>query len=492
MKYLKNLLYILVINIVLFVPLNAQTIKLIRTDVDSARSNFVTATYLFGVDIQVEDVYKCNGVEFELVFNTTDYIKYSEWQVGGFGENATTVVIPIIDTLAGQGRVYVLVISGDPIDKAYLDNPKVIHLDFAVSQKSPHGKSVTFSFVNAHATVNQSQIGEVLSLTSEPTVYEIHGFVNVWPGDTDNNGIVDEEDMDLIALHLNHGAATKNKRSFKRPEASTLWTPQRVLAWDSSQVSFADCDGDGNITAYDMLVIPLNFGFTHTANKQKLPKTQITPLNYEPIVKDGVKFIPIYITYQEPYIASTTNISWANFPDNVKVLGFNKGDLFSKESSFIYSKINKQTKSAQVVTGDFHKDNKVLGSGTLFYMVVESKAQLPEPLITGVRAMSEFGYTFPLNHTILSNVNEEKTLNNKIIFSQSNDIVRLVLPEKFNNNLTFRIFNSQGIQIQDVKKINSFTQKTIEINTTNFDSGIYFASIFSKNYIKSFPFLILK
>lgn len=492
MKYIKKLLYIWIISIILFIPINAQTIKLVRTDVDSARSNFVTATYLFGVDVQVDDVYQCNGVEFELVFNSTDYIKYSEWQVGGFGENATTVVIPIIDTLAGQGRVYVLVISGDPIDKAYLDNPKVIHLDFAVSQKSPHGKSVTFSFANAHATVNQSQIGEVLSLTSEPTVYEIHGFVNVWPGDTDNNGMVDEEDMDLIALHLNHGAATKNKRSFKRPEASTLWTAQRVLAWDSSQVSYADCDGDGNVTAYDMLVIPLNFGLTHSANKQKISKTQSSILNYEPIVKPEAQYIPIYINYQEPFIASTTNLSWANFPDNVKVLGFNKGNLFNKKSSFIYSKIDNINKSALLVTGDFHKNNKVLNSGILFYMVVESNTQIPNPIISNLNAMSEFGYTFALNHTILSNVEENIAIQNGIKFSQSNDFFRIIFPKNLNKNFICKIFNSQGIPVKLTKNINSSYQKEFEINTEDLASGIYFATLFSENFVKSYPFIIIR
>jgi len=492
MKLLKTLLYICIISIVFFIPLKAQTIKLVRTDVDSARSNFVTATYLFGVDVQVDDVYQCNGVEFELVFNSTDYIKYSEWQVGGFGEKATTVVIPIIDTLAGQGRVYVLVISGDPIDKAYLDNPKVIHLDFAVSQKSPHGKSVTFSFANAHATVNQSQIGEVLSLSSEPTVYEIHGFVNVWPGDTDNNGIVDEEDMDLIALHLNHGAATKNKRSFKRPEASTLWTPQRVLAWDSAQVSYADCDGDGNVTAYDMLVIPLNFGLTHSVNKQKIPKSQTSVLTYEPIVKKNAKYIPIYINYQESYIASTANISWANFPNDVKVLGFNKGDIFNKESSFIYSNINKENKSATVVIGDFHKENKALNSGVLFYMVVESDTQIPNPIINNINAMSQYGYTFPLNHTILLDVEDNLTFQNEIKFSQTNNNLHIFFPENLNKIFNFRIFNSQGTQVKVTKNINSFEQKQFEINIEDLSSGIYFASIFSENFIKIYPFIILK
>ena len=84
----------------------------------------------------------------------------------------------------------------------------------------------------------------------------------VWPGDVNNNGIVNE--ADLLFLGLGFGES-----GFARKTPSAVWEQQdSPLPWATSAVpglnSFlADCNGDGTIDSNDVEVIKANFGRTH-------------------------------------------------------------------------------------------------------------------------------------------------------------------------------------------------------------------------------------
>lgn len=85
---------------------------------------------------------------------------------------------------------------------------------------------------------------------------------NVWPGDANNNGIVNAVDALYIGLAYN---ATGPERA----DATTNWEPQSFTLWtesfqDGTNFGYADCDGDGQIEDDDIenAIIP-NFGLTH-------------------------------------------------------------------------------------------------------------------------------------------------------------------------------------------------------------------------------------
>ncbi len=491
-KAVKIFAVLIVSTVLLIGSASAQSIKLVRTDVDSARSNFVTATYLFGVDIILEDVEDCNGAEFELAFNNVDYIKYSEWQEGGFGDSATTQVIPIINDISGQGRIYVLVISGEPIKEAHLDNPKVIHLDFAVSQTSPHGRQATFSFANAHATVKSEGEGKVLDLTSEPTVYDIHGFVNVWPGDTDNNGVVDEVDMDKIALHLNHGRQNDNFRTFKRVSSSALWMSQRVLSWDSASVTYADCDGDGNITPFDMLIIPLNFMKSHTAmGKSNPPDFQSERVLYTPPNNTDAVRVPVTAYASEPYIAAAMDVSWKDIGEDWELIGFEKGDLFSGVNSFIYANLNETEKTASVVVGDYQK-NLADDTGVLFNALLVNKSggnDAPAPNITSAIAMSDLGYTFPFGTSVMTETEDDERLTPKLNIRRVGDMIRVETPKNA-NGFKARLFNNIGAEIStDVQQSSS---NEYYLNLSGLSSGAYLFVFAFGDVYETYRFNVVK
>jgi len=84
----------------------------------------------------------------------------------------------------------------------------------------------------------------------------------VWPGDVNNNGIVNEVDLLYLGFAFN---ATGNPRV----DTSTQWTGQEITnGWEGSfpdglNFAFADCNGDGIVDLDDVEVIKVNSKLTH-------------------------------------------------------------------------------------------------------------------------------------------------------------------------------------------------------------------------------------
>ncbi len=76
----------------------------------------------------------------------------------------------------------------------------------------------------------------------------------VWPGDTNDDGTANHEDLIAMGLHLGQ---TGPPRAL--PPA---WSPQASGEWAAPGQRFADADGNGTITPEDILVTLLNYGNT--------------------------------------------------------------------------------------------------------------------------------------------------------------------------------------------------------------------------------------
>lgn len=89
------------------------------------------------------------------------------------------------------------------------------------------------------------------------------GQDTVWPGDVNNNGIVNGLDLLFLGLAFDSTGAV-------RPDGTTDWIGQDAAPdWDYDfpngiNWSFADCDGDGHVDQQDIIKgIKDNFGLTH-------------------------------------------------------------------------------------------------------------------------------------------------------------------------------------------------------------------------------------
>lgn len=85
----------------------------------------------------------------------------------------------------------------------------------------------------------------------------------VWPGDVNNNGIVNEVDLLYLGFAFNQTGSP-------RTATSTDWVAQEVsTAWDGNfpsglSFAYADCNGDGIVDVADAAVIELNLTEIHT------------------------------------------------------------------------------------------------------------------------------------------------------------------------------------------------------------------------------------
>ncbi|MFH0866227.1 MAG: T9SS type A sorting domain-containing protein [Bacteroidota bacterium] len=96
--------------------------------------------------------------------------------------------------------------------------------------------------------------------------FGIHFNTVVWPGDANNDTIVDNND--LLSVGLNYGTS-----GIARDSISNLWIGQSCPEWTSFQANsknmkHADCNGDGIVNAFDTVAINLNYGLTVSKKKE--------------------------------------------------------------------------------------------------------------------------------------------------------------------------------------------------------------------------------
>ncbi|GJM33655.1 MAG: hypothetical protein DHS20C18_26560 [Saprospiraceae bacterium] len=104
----------------------------------------------------------------------------------------------------------------------------------------------------------------------------------VWPGDTDDNGMVDNFDVLNIGLAIDSSGPT-------RPNATLNWAAQPSPDWgnatpDGNNYKHSDTDGNGIINLNDTLAISLNWGEVHQFRDEGDPDT------YRPLMD-----VPFYL-----------------------------------------------------------------------------------------------------------------------------------------------------------------------------------------------------
>jgi hypothetical protein len=110
--------------------------------------------------------------------------------------------------------------------------------------------------------------------------------VTVWPGDTDNDGIVDARDILPIGVYWNFTGPARESQS-------TEWKPLKALEWSSEQATYVDANGDGVVDARDILPIGVNWHRTHAVSAPGVldPAALMDYSHYIPIYKEILEFL---------------------------------------------------------------------------------------------------------------------------------------------------------------------------------------------------------
>ncbi len=458
----------------------SQRIQIVRTDVDTTRSSFVTSTYVFGVDIYAMDVEDCNEVNFNLYFDNIDVVKYSGYNNTEFTTNGGFCKPQYFENVASNtASIYVGALSGESKSEATWDNPRVIHLEFVVNQSAKNNSDLTFTITDAEATIKSEDLP--FDLLTEPTVYTIHSFMDVWPGDADNNGVVEPSDFSVIGTYMDMGSATKQMRSFKRPNASTLWHAQQVLAWDSLPATYADCDGNGDVTVSDAHVIALNIDKTHAVSAGKIVATDgVLGFKTETVYPNDAYRQSLNIsTYRDIISASgriyITGISPEDF------MGLELSDAFNDESSFLYYKYNEEKMYADFIVGSF-AHNTCRGEAGLVNIVIKGQKHL----MYGISAedllgMTKGGSLIPLSRT--TDVAENSNGTPQLLYNKG---LLTLINSKYAGKIEIKVYAYSG---QEILKRSTYVQGNIALNIGSLPMGAYLLYISDGNNNNTFKFL---
>ncbi len=158
------------------------------------------------------------------------------------------------------------------------------------------------SLVGTTASINISNTGlyavSVIdscgnTATDSLQVLAANGSTNVWPGDTNHDGVVNNLDIHPIGDHMGEiGVPRNNKDTSWYPHPSPDWQYEQD---NSKDVKHVDCNGDGEIDLDDGLAIQVNYEKNHDESsaspsfEEVLSPFQITlqPTNIPDIENDG-------------------------------------------------------------------------------------------------------------------------------------------------------------------------------------------------------------
>lgn len=455
---MKNI--ILILLLILFnLDIFSQSIKLVRTDVDSTRKDFVTATYMFGFDVVIEDLENCNNASFQLKFDNSEYIRYSGATLNDFKDSGTVFIYEYTEPGSNEIYLNIGVFSGQPLSENNFDNPNLLRLEFVVTPTAPDDERVTFTFINSFGSTYQDGAGSSVQLASTPTLLDIHGYVDVWPGDTDNNQVVDNVDWTTVYENLKFKERFPGYRSFKRENATTNWYPQRSLVWDVEDATYADCDGDGEISVTDGLVVLLNLS---TAQGGIVKEPVIQKL------QNNENLIPVYIEHHRNYRGIFGQLEFDNF--NIEEII--PGEVFNNADAMFHVEHN----VLDFALGNMSNKNFVDKSGIAFYIKTKEKIENPNLNFIQLRGISETNTLFNLHQSALS-VEKDNKIN--VVYSAG----QLSIESKERVN-SFKIIDIRG----------NLLSENINTNQTKIDliSGYYLVVIESDKKQIKYPLMILK
>ena len=259
----------------------------------------------YWLDIQVGNqnspVSELKVISFELNYSATVINDYVTYEVGTFITGAQATVVPDDQ----NGRVDAAIFRTTGGNSGY---GSLIRFKFNVNNQAIAGQQITFTFGSILA--NDAN-GNVINITPQSKTLTVIEAAIVWPGDANNNGVVNI--LDINPIIVNYGATGP-----VRPNASNSWTGQSAPFWTAPSLTYIDCNGNGAINITDINVVIVNFGRTHTINSAGTLPYEITS-SIPPLQV----LVPQAPATPGDTVTVSIQIGSSNYPvDSVKVVSF--------------------------------------------------------------------------------------------------------------------------------------------------------------------------
>lgn len=301
----------------------------------------------------------------------------------------------ITQTPSGNYKLIRYNYSGDFWDMAVGDYVEVVNLNASFIETDAtsfnYAPYNTLEFITATAD-DQYITGGMAWTIGEPNYYLVIAsgagdevpaciFNCVWPGDADNSGLTDMDDV--LALGLGYGATGD-----MRDDMSIAWYAHSANDWATALPSgtnhkYTDCNGDGIINDGDTIAISNNFSFEHAVYTLKTTEGEL-PLSFAPTgaLHIGLNTIPIVlgdaINSADAIYGLRFNIivDGENIDATTIKVQFNDSFLGATNDLIYLSKTNAELATVYAVVA---KTNQINASGygeigTLSFVVIDNIA----------------------------------------------------------------------------------------------------------------------
>lgn len=212
----------------------------------------------FWMDIQVgsanSPVNNLFGISFNLKYPTNDIdvvTPYTSAVLPGDFFGADHVFFQNVDENTGTVSVGISKKDGQG---GASGNGSVARVRFMLKSGLPEGTEFIFSLSDIEAI---DVDGNTMSFQPGTHTLTVSGGFDVWPGDTDNDGVVDQADVLPVGQYWNQTGPA-------RDNATIQWQGQAASAWNVELATYADGNGDGIVNEADVLPIGLNWGKVHS------------------------------------------------------------------------------------------------------------------------------------------------------------------------------------------------------------------------------------
>ncbi len=316
----------------------------------------------------------------------------------------------------------------------------------------------------------------------------------VWPGDTDDDALVNN--VDLLNIGLAYGAT-----GVPRNPQSILWNGYLTTDWGAAfpnglNAKHADTNGDGIINADDTLAIVQNWGLTYNKNGGRTGASIYLETDSMTIINDSIVYVPIMLgSIQTPVssiygMAFRIEYNWELVKDSSVMVHFDPSWLGTANLDII--SIHKDFYNDELIEVAVTRidGNNIGGSGQIGRMCFT----IQDDIIRGTDSLFTFNVTnvtaIDKDRTILSIQGDERAIHWESIINIANHTTAIdlsnkikVYPNPASDYLNIEVNDVliETVEIYDLTGrkvlVNQNWNNVNRLNINNLSTGMYIVHI---------------
>ncbi len=230
-------------------------------------SVYQPAGKIFPLEIRLEKLSRflpnLSKIKFSVRFSNPNWIQSVPKQIepGDYFGPADAIYFDPLEQSPGR----ITIETGRKDGNAASDTSGIVaRIDFYTDLYTPDSTVVLCIFDNVSASDATNQ---PVHLNQEKISLTIRG-IEVWPGDTNNDGVVDH--FDLLPIGQCYG-----QKGPVRTNAGTSWRAQYCTRWKPLEATYSDANGDGLVDNQDAAVIDRNWKKNHGRLEKNIPPVNL-------------------------------------------------------------------------------------------------------------------------------------------------------------------------------------------------------------------------